>query len=146
MEAPGGELDQFNLELHEDLAPEAVGVRPGNILVMVRDYTTMYGLAEVLRRAIELVASKNDLLSWQRLLELPFVGLRLPAEKGPRTLTTFLLHNLSDYGRGARLEDILQRLPVNNRRMVAAKGRGDRQRREAILRREEGDIRAAVRH
>src|SRR3984893_2259404 len=49
-EAPGGELDQFNLELRGHLAPEAVGVRPGNILVMVRDYTTMYGLAEVLRR------------------------------------------------------------------------------------------------
>ena len=48
--APGAELDQFNLKLRGHLAPEAVGVRPGNILVMVRDYTTMYGLAEVLRR------------------------------------------------------------------------------------------------
>ena len=37
------ELDQFNLEPREDLAPEAVGVRPENILVMVRNYNTLYG-------------------------------------------------------------------------------------------------------
>jgi amino acid transporter len=31
------ELDQFNLEPGEDLTPEALHVRPGNILVMVRE-------------------------------------------------------------------------------------------------------------
>ena len=44
------ELDQFNLEPREDLAPESVGVRPGNILVMVRNYNTLHGLGEVLDR------------------------------------------------------------------------------------------------
>ncbi len=44
------ELDQFNLEPHEDLAPAAVGVRPGNILVMARNYNLLYGLAAVLDR------------------------------------------------------------------------------------------------
>ncbi|HLY61906.1 MAG TPA: APC family permease [Terriglobia bacterium] len=42
------ELDQFNLEPGSDLAPEALGVRPGNILVMVRDYNTLYNLVPVL--------------------------------------------------------------------------------------------------
>ena len=36
------ELDQFNLEPGDDLTPEALGVRPGNILVMVRNYNTLY--------------------------------------------------------------------------------------------------------
>jgi amino acid transporter len=45
------ELDQFNLEPGSDLAPEALGVRPGNILVMVRDYNTLYNLASVLNSA-----------------------------------------------------------------------------------------------
>jgi amino acid transporter len=44
------ELDQFNLEPGADLTPEAVGVRPGNILVMVRNYNTLYNLAAVLDR------------------------------------------------------------------------------------------------
>ena len=44
------ELDQFNLEPGGDLAPEALGVRPGNVLVMVRDYNTLYNLAAVLDR------------------------------------------------------------------------------------------------
>ena len=44
------ELDQFNLEPGEDLTPEAVGVRPGNILVMVRNYNTLYNLGAVLDR------------------------------------------------------------------------------------------------
>src|SRR4029077_12626394 len=38
------ELDQFNLEPGGDLTPDAVGVRPGNILVMVRNYNTLYHL------------------------------------------------------------------------------------------------------
>ncbi len=44
------ELDQFNLERNADLTPEALGVRPGNILVMVRDYHTLYNLTAVLNR------------------------------------------------------------------------------------------------
>ncbi len=44
------ELDQFNLEPGEDLAPQTLGVRPGNVLVMVRDYNTLYNLASVLDR------------------------------------------------------------------------------------------------
>ena len=44
------ELDQFNLEPGEGLTPEAVGVRPGNVLVMVRNYNTLYNLGAVLDR------------------------------------------------------------------------------------------------
>ncbi len=44
------ELDQFNLEAGEDLTPEALRVRPGNILVMVRNYNTLHNLAVVLDR------------------------------------------------------------------------------------------------
>ena len=44
------ELDQFNLEAGEDLTPEALRVRPGNILVMVRNYNTLNNLATVLNR------------------------------------------------------------------------------------------------
>jgi amino acid transporter len=44
------ELDQFNLEPGEDLTPRALGVRPGNILVMVRNYNTLYNLRAVLDR------------------------------------------------------------------------------------------------
>jgi hypothetical protein len=44
------ELDQFNLEPGGDLTPEAVGVRTANILVMVRNYNTLYHLGAILRR------------------------------------------------------------------------------------------------
>ena len=44
------ELDQFNLEPGADLTPEALGVRPGNVLVMVRNYNTLYNLAAALDR------------------------------------------------------------------------------------------------
>jgi amino acid transporter len=44
------ELDQFNLEAGDDLTPEALRVRPGNILVMVRNYNTLNNLAAVLNR------------------------------------------------------------------------------------------------
>src|SRR6266404_5887127 len=43
-------LDQFNLEPGEDRTPEIVGVRPGNILEMVRNYNTLYNLNAVLDR------------------------------------------------------------------------------------------------
>src|SRR3984893_13064980 len=42
------ELDQFNLEPGEDLTPDVLGVRPGNILVMVRNYNTLHNLGVVL--------------------------------------------------------------------------------------------------
>jgi amino acid transporter len=45
------ELDQFNLEPGEDLTPDVLGVRPGNILVMVRNYNTLHNLGAVLNRA-----------------------------------------------------------------------------------------------
>src|SRR5438477_2261606 len=44
------ELDQFNLEPGADLTPETLGVRPGNILVMVRNYNTMLNLGAILDR------------------------------------------------------------------------------------------------
>jgi amino acid transporter len=43
-------LDQFNVDPGEDLTPVALGVRPGNILVMVRNYNTLYNLGAVLDR------------------------------------------------------------------------------------------------
>ncbi len=44
------ELDQFHLEPGNDLTPQTLGVRPGNVLVMVRDYNTLYNLVAVLDR------------------------------------------------------------------------------------------------
>ena len=44
------ELDQFNLEASDDLTAEKLGVRPGNVLVMVRNYNTLHNLNAVLNR------------------------------------------------------------------------------------------------
>src|SRR5438876_2890800 len=44
------ELDQFNLEASNDLTPQTLGVRPGNALVMVRNYNTLHNLNAVLNR------------------------------------------------------------------------------------------------
>jgi hypothetical protein len=44
------ELDMFNVEAGEDLSPEGLGVRPGNVLVMVRNYNTLDNLSAVLNR------------------------------------------------------------------------------------------------
>jgi len=44
------ELDQFNLEAGDDLTPATLGVRPGNVLVMVRNYNTLYNLGAALER------------------------------------------------------------------------------------------------
>jgi amino acid transporter len=44
------EMDQFNLEMESDLTPEAVGARPGNILVPVSNHYNLYHLANVLDR------------------------------------------------------------------------------------------------
>src|SRR5207244_3227472 len=43
-------LDQFNLEPGEDLTPVAVGVRPGNVLVMARNYNALFHLSSTLDR------------------------------------------------------------------------------------------------
>lgn len=42
------ELDQFNVEPGDDLTPHSLGVRPGNVLVMVRNYNTLYNLGATL--------------------------------------------------------------------------------------------------
>src|SRR5438874_8834692 len=42
------ELDQFNVEPGDDLTPKSLGVRPGNVLVMVRNYNTLYNLNSTL--------------------------------------------------------------------------------------------------
>ncbi len=44
------ELDQFNLDLEGELTPEAVGARPGNILVPVSNQYKLYHLGNVLDR------------------------------------------------------------------------------------------------
>src|SRR5207342_1265176 len=44
------ELDQFNVEPEETLTATKLGVRPGNALVMVRNYNTLYNLKAVLDR------------------------------------------------------------------------------------------------
>lgn len=44
------ELDQFNLEPGDDLTPETLAVRPGCVLVPVRNYNTLYNLRAVLDR------------------------------------------------------------------------------------------------
>lgn len=61
------ELDQFNLEAGDDLNPKALGVRPGNVLVMVRNYNTLYSLASTLDRVD---ARKQDVVA----LHLRFLG------------------------------------------------------------------------
>ena len=61
------ELDQFNLEAGDDLTPKGLGVRPGNILVMVRNYNTLYHLASTLDRVD---ARKQDVV----VLHLRFLG------------------------------------------------------------------------
>jgi amino acid transporter len=44
------ELDMFNVEPGDELSPEGLDVRPGNVLVMVRNYNTLDNLAAVLNR------------------------------------------------------------------------------------------------
>ncbi|HVH72081.1 MAG TPA: amino acid permease [Candidatus Dormibacteraeota bacterium] len=44
------EMDQFHLEIESELTPEAVGARPGNILVPVSNIHSLYHLANVLDR------------------------------------------------------------------------------------------------
>src|SRR5437762_10174014 len=61
------ELDQFNLEAGDDLTPKALGVRPGNVLVMVRNYNTLYSLASTVDRVD---ARQQDVVA----LHLRFLG------------------------------------------------------------------------
>ena len=44
------DMDQFNLGREEELTPEAVGCRPGNILVPVSNYHSLYHLGNILDR------------------------------------------------------------------------------------------------
>ena len=44
------DLDMFNIEPGDALTPEGLGVRPGNVLVMIRNYNTLDNLAAVLNR------------------------------------------------------------------------------------------------
>src|SRR5580765_3244475 len=44
------EMDQFNLEIEGELTPEAVGTKPGNILVPISNHFNMYHLGNVLDR------------------------------------------------------------------------------------------------
>jgi amino acid transporter len=44
------ELDMFNIEPGEELSPEGLDVRPGNVLVMVRNCNTLDNLSAVLNR------------------------------------------------------------------------------------------------
>jgi hypothetical protein len=43
-------MDQFNVTAQEELSPQCVGVRPGNILVPVSNYHALYHLQAVLDR------------------------------------------------------------------------------------------------
>jgi amino acid transporter len=61
------ELDQFNIDPGDALTPQALGVRPGNVLVMVRNYNTLYSLAATLDRVD---AHKHDVVA----LHLRFLG------------------------------------------------------------------------
>lgn len=61
------ELDQFNIEPGEDLTPRTLDVRPGNVLVMVRNYDTLYNLSAALDRVNP---RKQDVVA----LHLRFLG------------------------------------------------------------------------
>jgi len=61
------DLDQFNVEAGDDLTPKALGVRPGNVLVMVRNYNSLYSLSSTLDRVD---AHKQDVVA----LHLRFLG------------------------------------------------------------------------
>lgn len=63
------DLDQFNVEPGEDLDPKSLGVRPGSVLVMVRNYNTLYNLSATLD---EIDARKQDVVA----LHLRFLGRR----------------------------------------------------------------------
>lgn len=80
------QLDQFNLEPGDDLTPEGVGVRPGNVLVMVRNYNTLYNLGAVLDRVDP---RKQDVV----VLHMRFLGR---AESGEYELAPEELFSLEE--------------------------------------------------
>jgi len=47
---PHPDLDEFHLATGEEIAPGSVGCRPGNVLVPIRDYHTLYNLDDALKR------------------------------------------------------------------------------------------------
>jgi hypothetical protein len=61
------DLDQFNLESGDDLSPQSLGVTPGNVLVMVRNYNALYNLNATLDRVD---TRKTDVV----VLHLRFLG------------------------------------------------------------------------
>ncbi len=61
------ELDQFNIVPGDDLTPESLDVRPGGVLVMVRNYDTLYNLTAALDR---IDPRKQDVVA----LHLRFLG------------------------------------------------------------------------
>jgi amino acid transporter len=65
--AAHSELDQFNVEPGDNLTPKSLGVRPGNVLVMVRNYNVLYNLSETLD---QVDARKQDVVA----LHLRFLG------------------------------------------------------------------------
>jgi len=84
--AAHAELDQFNLEAGDDLTPEGVGVRPDNVLVMVRNYNTLYNLGAVLDRVDP---RKQDVV----VLHMRFLGR---AESGEYELEPEQLFSLEE--------------------------------------------------
>jgi hypothetical protein len=80
------QLDQFNLEPGDDLTPQGVGVRPGNVLVMVRNYNTLYNLGAVLDRVDP---RKQDVV----VLHMRFLGR---AESGEYELAPEELFSLEE--------------------------------------------------
>jgi amino acid transporter len=80
------QLDQFNLEAGDDLTPEGLGVRPGNILVMVRNYNTLYNLGAILDRVDP---RKQDVV----VLHMRFLGR---AESGEYELAPEQLFSLEE--------------------------------------------------
>jgi len=48
--ATHSELDQFNLEFGEEVTPQSLDCRPGNILIPVSNYHSLYHLDEILNR------------------------------------------------------------------------------------------------
>lgn len=73
------ELDQFNVEPGDNLTPQSVGVSAGNILVMVRNYNTLYNLGATLDRVD---THKQDVVA----LHLRFLGRGAEYDLAPEQL------------------------------------------------------------
>ncbi len=84
--ADHSQLDQFNLEPGDDLTPRGLGVRPGNVLVMVRNYNTLYNLGAILDRVDP---RKQDVV----VLHMRFLGR---AESGEYELAPEQLFSLEE--------------------------------------------------